>query len=111
MAHIEREASYDGLAVAWGPHHKQDSVEACAQSCKDHKPGRSGGEYIYRATLCCASAVFARAPLRTVRHRQAFVPTTWLPCDAAAAPCQRLLPVNSGHSVDLAGMCMVDTLN
>ena len=36
VAWIEHHASYDGIAVRWGIHHTANTVEECAQRCKDH---------------------------------------------------------------------------
>lgn len=38
VAHIERRADYDGVAVAWGIGNKASSIEECAARCRDHVP-------------------------------------------------------------------------
>ena len=42
VAHVEERADYDGLAVRWGINHKTDSVEECADACRNHKPNPQG---------------------------------------------------------------------
>lgn len=42
VAHIEERADYDGLAVRWGINHKTESVEECAEACRNHKPNPLG---------------------------------------------------------------------
>ena len=37
VAWIEHHASYDGIAVRWGIHNTANTVEECAQKCKDHE--------------------------------------------------------------------------
>eukprot|EP01065_Artemidia_motanka_P022187 TRINITY_DN26400_c0_g1_i1.p1 TRINITY_DN26400_c0_g1~~TRINITY_DN26400_c0_g1_i1.p1 ORF type:complete len:497 (+),score=126.50 TRINITY_DN26400_c0_g1_i1:53-1543(+) len=43
QCHVERHASYDGVAVRWGVGHKKDSAEACAEACRQHRPAVVGG--------------------------------------------------------------------
>lgn len=40
--HLERYADYDGVAVKWGIDHKHETVESCAQACRDHVPKGDG---------------------------------------------------------------------
>lgn len=57
----ERNASYDGLAVAWGIGNKHASAEACAEACRRHvpdlpgQPVRHGGQF---GKLPCNAWVF-----------------------------------------------------
>ncbi|PSC69437.1 hypothetical protein C2E20_7129 [Micractinium conductrix] len=39
---IERAADYDGLAVAWGIGNQKESIEECAEACRQHKPPGRG---------------------------------------------------------------------
>ena len=43
VAHYERNADYDGLAVGWGIGNKKASIEACGEACRAHKPKPAGG--------------------------------------------------------------------
>lgn len=43
IVHIEQNADYDGLAVAWGVGNKKASVEECGEACRLHKPNPKGG--------------------------------------------------------------------
>ena len=42
--HIDRNADYDGLAVAWGIGNTKLRVEECGEACRAHKPNPDGGE-------------------------------------------------------------------
>lgn len=45
VAHIERAADYDGLAVMWGIGNKKASAEECAKACLLHMPKMVSGPF------------------------------------------------------------------
>ena len=68
VAWIEHHASYDGIAVRWGIHHTANTVEECAQRCKDH--------VVRNRTATTAEAlpcnVFVWCPMPPEREKETF---------------------------------------
>lgn len=60
VAHIEHNADYDGVAVAWGINNKKRNVEECARACREHKPNPQDtgfGSLPCNAFVFCADTV------------------------------------------------------
>ncbi|KAG1671874.1 hypothetical protein FOA52_003441 [Chlamydomonas sp. UWO 241] len=45
VVHIEKNAEFDGLAVAWGLGNKKATAEECAAQCLAHMPGQIDGPF------------------------------------------------------------------
>lgn len=59
---VDREADYDGLAVSWGIGNTKASVEECAETCRQHRPGNIPGPfedfYCNAFSFCAAEVCF-----------------------------------------------------
>ena len=42
--HIERHSDYDGVAVGWGIGNTKETIEECAEACRQHVPQNDGAQ-------------------------------------------------------------------
>lgn len=62
LIHIEKNANYDGLAVAWGIGNTMTSLKECAKACKQHIPPGVGESLLPTSEIAHCSTKHRFAP-------------------------------------------------